>query len=165
MIPVYLDGKFIGYDFDYVVRKVGEKRMTVDLSKARAGQIAHFRCGGKANITEIKPMSLESGAVTISFDGHGYKTYHKDGIGWADCDIGLANIIRIEQPVFDWSTVKAGMCFEEPSGIHNRMWYVGKDPTHPTARLFSEGQFRYNDFSETLKDLVRWPEYDILVKP
>lgn len=102
--------------------------MTVDLSKAKAGDTVHFRCGGSATIKQ--PIDGDF----LWFDGdcqrRAYKTngQHSMMVAWES----PFDIIRIEPAPFDWKDVKPGMCFTVNKVAHGcsdgvKVWYIGPD--------------------------------------
>jgi len=88
--------------------------MSVDLSKAMRGSRVYFRCGGEAVISAENTTCNEK---VLYFAGDELRSYfyYMDG----NCCSGLRSlraeslfdIIRIDPPEFDWSTVKPGMAF------------------------------------------------------
>ncbi len=129
--------------------------MTVDLSKAKAGQIAHFRCGGSAKITKM------INAHNVSFDDSG--TYYSlSGKYGASQDERVFDIIRLEETPFDWKDEKPGIAFLRKNEVYH---YVGESLEESTCAIFMCPESYctiYDGFSKHLFE--RSPSHDIQVK-
>ncbi len=108
--------------------------MTIDLSKAVAGMTVHFRCGGSAKIVGVH---LTLYGVFLYFDGVRSERYKNDGI-WSSEET-LWDIIRIEDPPFEWKYVKPGMAFTYCyPGMDNEVvyytWHSYNEPRFSMAK-------------------------------
>lgn len=99
----------------------------VDLSKAKAGQIVHFRCGGSAKIESLliqDKVYIGFTEVTRLMDEY----YHNGRLVPSDAPMSHKHpfdIVRIEDPPFDWKDVKPGMAFQLGCESDNICWFVG----------------------------------------
>lgn len=137
----------------------------VDLSKAKAGDKVKFRCGGEAELTEIRLYDA-----------------HINGANWPIRDQGFwlqtreehpLDIISIELAQIDWSAVKTGMAFLINGSEGNPWFYVGLDPfsikKKSDVRIFSrpENPYSAREFAawgiNVGHKIVRAPEHDIEV--
>jgi len=57
--------------------------------------------------------------------------------------------------------MKAGEAYDIRGGVY---WYVGKDPTSPTAHVFACGDYNYESWEKSLPLAVRVPEKDKLLE-
>ncbi len=133
---------------------------SVDLSKAKVGQIAHFRCGGKGVISKVaaKNIYFNDCGTYYDFNGsYGGSSTHR-----------LFDIIRLEDPPFDWSMAKAGMAFKvigEETTYWRTAYFLSRIPefddivlmTNDSRFLAHTGTFS----TWTKSKLVRAPECDI----
>ncbi len=138
------------------------KPMTVDLSKAQAGDKVKFRCGGDAVIESIGlyNASRKDYNVTLSgFDGH--ILYGVDGsYGFAEHKF-IADIIAVEPKAFNWADAKVGMGFRKYP--HNDIY------TFLTFHPFNKDIGIFEDF--TTHEAVTWfvfnmtraPEHDVKI--
>lgn len=97
----------------------------IDLSKAKAGDIAKFRCGGQATICEIKAKVC--GWFEISFNEvSASEEYRKDGLGYAGQTSSYDIIEIVQAPeVFDFTKAKWGMAFlSKRTG--ETLYFIGK---------------------------------------
>jgi len=112
----------------------------VDLSRATKGTIAHFRCGGSAVIEEIEIRWTKANHIgrRIRFQDSSNETcYANARYGWSYTDTGSGvvetlspfDIIRLDEPPFDWENAINGMAFELVDG--QIAHYVGKSPFYP----------------------------------
>lgn len=136
--------------------------MTVDLTKLKAGDTVHFRCGGSA-VVESHPRWYCHGAQWLMFNGK-ERQFDNNGNYWIGSHDGKDpfDIIRIEPKAFDWDEVKAGMGFmydERP------VRYMGH---HPEVKDMCCCYFIPNKAHEScqlgwfFKDhLTRAPEHDL----
>lgn len=83
--------------------------MTVDLTKARPGMIAKFRCGGEWVISESialghgVSLKFVGSNVQFGFCGINGRYLHNDHTPF--------DIIELIDPPFDWKDVRPGMAF------------------------------------------------------
>lgn len=138
----------------------------VDLSKVRKGMIAHFRCGVAIKIVEARQIDvIEKGVhfgMDIKFEGEiGGKgvTYENDGR--VDCGISHPfDIIRLEEPPFDWKDVEAGFGFECIS-TGNTGTYVGPN-LHGNNGVWLQSTIQQMILTAYKRDyLKRRPDLDI----
>lgn len=135
--------------------------MCVDLSKAKPGMVAKFRCGGEALIDYTTPCGND---FYIKFknsggDGIGDLSWTKDGFTASHKTDTIFDIIELVEPEFDWSTVKPGMAFR----FQNRVLRVQKGDS---ANGYAYEELKGNGWigSEAIKEYERAPEHDIEVK-
>lgn len=123
----------------------------VDLSKARIGQIVHFRCGGRAKIKKVYSNR------SFLFEGNTYSW------SFGDNNYGIFDIICLEDPSFDWSDLKQGMCFIDNEDHERGYFCFYNDAGIP---CFSFNNFAAPQAIMNHRDrLKRCPEHDISVKP
>ena len=92
--------------------------------QAVKGAKVTFRCGGVAVIEDVRPYGVDMINRSITFVGcKNPSNYYSDGSFYNDHATPF-DIISIEPPAFDWSTVKRGMAFEDEKGFI--CWYVGE---------------------------------------
>lgn len=134
-------------------------QMTIDLTKAKPGWIAHFRCGGSAEITKMY------GGQTLLFGDGGYThtvAYTQDGAANIPYKSPF-DIIKLEQPPFDWATVKPGDAFV----CHDATLYFIADPNPGIAILSNRDPKKTFSNQHILQidkfNLTRAAEHDIEV--
>ncbi len=126
--------------------------MTVDLSKAKAGDVAHFRCGGKAEILAINPTHASGSIRDISFKSDGCNEAQDD---WSFFSTGYISatdwpepfdIIKIEPKPFDWSECRNGMAFKVGKVYDGSWHFVGLDPItkFPVLTNANQGYLEYD---------------------
>lgn len=134
--------------------------MTVDLSKAKPGMIAKFRCGGQAVIEEVN--RYQDYASYISFKGEDYcQDYKNDGYRRFSGSVSLFDIIALEEPPSDWANVKPGDRFKhvrydmlcEFIGKNSRGCYVLTVPWLG-SNYYAGWEHPEQDFTPYLDDLV-----------
>lgn len=140
----------------------------IDLSKAKAGDTVHFRCGGQAVIKDVVVVhpagSMNSYRNKIHFEGDTYpdeKLYQDCGTRKGTSVTTRFDIISITPKPFDWKEVKAGMAFyTNPKDIE---YFVGMHPiTNNPVMTNGEGSNAYGYGYE--HQLKRAPEHDVTVK-
>lgn len=142
--------------------------MTVDLSKVKAGQIVHFRCGGSAKIN-LAQYTYQKYVCHFENDNCHYvynNCHHVYNVnGTKSDDISPFDIIRIEDPTFDWKDVKPGMAFKDGEDIFR---VIGRSPIYNEliferqhGGLFYEGGIM---FGKTRDEFIRAPEHDKVIK-
>lgn len=144
--------------------------------QAVKGATVYFRCGGKAVIRDTqlrgshspngfipKYIRLEFEEALIQYryrlDLNGMITEPEEDED--ECE-ALLDIISIEPPVFDWSTVKAGMCFTDKNG--RNYWFMCQNWNEAYIIWVSETKDCCSVDWLYKKDLIRAPEHDIEVK-
>lgn len=131
----------------------------MDLSKAKAGQIAHFRCGGSAKIEDNEKGA--DGCRVITFSGCTWSNYTQDGEYKGGTNHPF-NIIRLEEPTFDWKDVKPGMAFKYAYPGHDiETVYYTWDTSN--GQCFSMQRWDIPQ-SINLRYLSRSPNEDVIVK-
>jgi len=145
--------------------------MTVDLSKLKAGDTVHFRCGGSAEVKTVKVLALMC-PVEIELKGstHGSLMWFKNGcFDEEDSSTDPFDIIRIEPKPFDWKDAKPGMGFYR-NGDKRRIPNIYIGPNFGSVGQAGYGTFfrmPKNEASSyklySLSDLTRAPEFDIEV--
>lgn len=150
--------------------------MTVDLSKAVKGSKVKFRCGGEAVIDGAEnPTCGLLEYTAIKFENCRGMTYHNDGtISCLDGNEHPFDIITIEPPEFDWSTVKPGMAFlYDGADSHGQskgiVWFVALWPTNMGRRTVVvtdnvEATCQKAVWALRHENLTRAPEHDIEVQ-
>ena len=137
--------------------------MSVDLSKAKPGMIAKFRCGGEAviermvddNIIQFKDYSATGRGMHSRWFNKGQYDHVKDLNHPFD-------IVALEEPPFGWKDVKPGMAFlvrrdDEISFVGH---WVGWTRDR-SACIQPTGQARPEVYTTGI--LKRAPEHDIQV--
>lgn len=140
--------------------------MSFDLSKAVKGSKVTFRCGGEAVVSDVGLKNCN----TISFGHDTFWSYTEKGSFSNDKEPHPFDIIAIEPPEFDWSTVKPGMAFDcTYYGDHKLLIYVYKDGCDFIFRDMRISSFMENAhigwMLQGLKGrMTRAPEHDIDVQ-
>lgn len=138
----------------------------VDLTKVTVGQIAHFRCGGKARITKIDE-SMPTRAFIFD-EGDIFWSMPRNGVISVAATPSPFDIIRIEDPPFDWDNVKQGMAFNlTPQLSLNTYRYV----VHYVGRTNNGMVFENNSHPDSPKleyhflgeDMERAPTFDKII--
>lgn len=135
--------------------KETQERNVVDLSNAKAGQIAHFRCGGKAEISR-KFSGINLGVESCVIN------YQSDGRYGGILSGSPFDIIRLEDPPFDWKDVKPGMAFLRHGEI---FYYVAEHLYNKEMAVFAcpeSSPAVYDGLSKIYFERI--PERDIEVK-
>ncbi len=132
----------------------------VDLSKARSGQIAHFRCGGNA---KIKYYSGNVGdKFGIGFDGL-TTVFFKDG-AYGCSQNSPFDIIRLEDPPFDWKDVKPGMAFKI-TNFNDIYVYIGMSQSSNTGCAVLQNKYIGSSFQTChTNHLIRTPDHDLVTQ-
>lgn len=123
--------------------------MTVDLSTAKAGQIAHFRCGGSAKILEVENL-------VIMFENYGagewwsFSFLRSEKSPWA--------IIRLEDPPFGWKDVRPGMAFSSGNKEITGHFIGFSKNGEAVLELVNPDKLTYASWYTT--NLTRMPEHD-----
>lgn len=134
--------------------------MTVDLSKAKPGMIAKFRCGGQAVIdkTHYKELTHSYAFWFKGLDSN--ENYFEDGMVHPSSH-KLLDIIALEEPPFDWKDVKPGMAFRD--GGNYKLYYIGKNFQRELPCFCTEtgDVLTISNF----KHFTRAPEHDIKETP
>ncbi len=139
--------------------------MTIDLSKAKAGDVVKFFCGVTDTITYAGNFTLEPGARRFEFEKYAAETFHSDGRPWVGAMNSTHRIVSITPKPFNWHDVKAGMAFISDELPPSPLWYVGKHLTDDSMVVMAKGHngtFPYNGLGK--RQLTRAPEHD-LVQP
>lgn len=144
--------------------------MTVDLSKAVKGSKVKFRCGGEAVLSSIENEGGDNSyRWRLCFAGSHYpakELYQDAGTYRGHSVVDAFDIIAIEPPAFDWSTVKPGMAFTKHNeeGIYT---YIGRGgPQHPKVFVFEQPEGKdtiYDSWRNPSTLFRRAPEHDIEV--
>ena len=126
--------------------------------QAVIGATVHFRCGGKA---VVEKWGVNGADFYFEFKGDKKNIYRFGNSGKATRG-AILDIIRIDPPEFDWSTVKSGMAFKNHKG--SCFWFMCHDWHHKDMVWVA----RKDDCSVTGAfpriNLTRAPEHDIEVK-
>lgn len=137
---------------------------TVNMKDAVKGATVHFRCGGSA-VVEDYELNYNH-VITI---GKCDFEYHSQGKIMSKKESPF-DIIRIDPPAFDWSTVKPGMAFRYDSS-KEKIWFFAH-LTQTKGRIICTCD---KDFGATgaygesysmfyTNQLTRTPEHDIEVQ-
>lgn len=133
----------------------------VDLSKLKAGDTVHFRCGGSLVVEE---QESKSETVKIKFKGYDrYTGFFLNGKQDLYYVCSPFDIIRVE-PAFRWEDVRPGMAFLDDD--RDIIFYIG--PDFEGGAVFSLGPSVNDETTwfvnkEDLKDLTPAPEHNIEV--
>lgn len=134
----------------------------VALSKLKAGDTVHFRCGGSL-VVEKQNFHSHDPTVEIKFKGYDhYVSYYLNGRQTFNCCFPF-DIIRVE-PALRWEDVKPGMAFLDDD--RDIIFYIG--PDFEGGAVFSLGPSVNDETTwfvnkEDLKDLTPAPEHNIEV--
>jgi hypothetical protein len=138
--------------------------MMFDLkTQAVKGATVHFRCGGSAVIEAVRKMSYNPYPPLFHLTFEEGQTQVYCLAGTTEAPNKFLDIIRIDPPKFDWSTVKQGMAFMNSDG--NVVWFGMND-------IISKGIVwcMLDDGAEITPEtfikatLTRAPEHDIKIR-
>ena len=140
--------------------------MTVDLSKLKAGDTVHFRCGGSAEIEQIE-LTEYTPYVHISLKGstHGGLMWFRNGrFDEEDSSTDPFDIIRMEPKPFNWKDAKPGMAFKYGTVT---FWCLCPDYSDDECAVMTSNFDFIDDDNIRLiakEELTRAPEDDITVE-
>lgn len=126
-----------------------------EMQKAKVGDMALIKCGGKAPVEEVTPNNISIGGFLYSHKECGLFWLHKES---------PFDIIGFEPAPFDWFDVKPGMGFTR-SKIDDVVHYIGEhllDKRYVVIKMPDNSKPTYDTCFKG--NLTRSPEHDIEVK-